>query len=676
MRNNNSRPHESSSNKFQRSIERENYAAARNKKLSKGSPIPIPQGPNHDSSNLKIISRMKRKDGPSQKDTVRTQAVRTQTKYIPTRSSNRLQPRKKKEEEVIEIQSDEEEQTPRPLHRKRRIVQRDNSSDEETEKKTDFHRMREVTARLRRGMTGRETQEKIKDREQVTERNERDRESNRKTQEKRKCDEGRLTSERADKIPKVNVTNFKSNILPNGPKKDYSKVQAAIEKMQSNAIAILPSSSKYLGEARKESVIASEPERSYIDKQKDTARAGLIQRLNISNSHHSSKTLPTPRIPIYTPRDPFKESQKAYSRPTLTESVHKTSSIYHLPDSLAPELDVFIKKPAKIEAKKVIEKETPVKDIFRTPVEEDDFKKPVEEEKPKLPYDPIDDEPIKPIGVDKHLLTYPFEGKKSVTIYERDLERLEEDQFLNDSLLDIFPKIWADQYPNSSTHTYSSFFYTKLAGDGSSVNYDKIGRWTANINIFEKKLIIIPIAQHHHWYLVVVTNPGLCINNRADYGLKIDHIEEKDEDMDESDVSELKVPSRPGRKAKNLKAGAILDHALGGSKFETCRNTSEYLKKEAMQKLNIKEEDFVEPEFVYTDCPNQKNFVDCGVFCLHYMKSLYQYTERMMDNNLKGDKGWDIENTLPNFRLVLKRILKKNMVQYREYLRKAIEQEE
>jgi Ulp1 family protease len=30
-------------------------------------------------------------------------------------------------------------------------------------------------------------------------------------------------------------------------------------------------------------------------------------------------------------------------------------------------------------------------------------------------------------------------------------------------------------------------------------------------------------------------------------------------------------------------------------------------------------------------CPGQDNFTDCGVFCLHYMKSLYQYTDEMMD---------------------------------------------
>lgn len=73
----------------------------------------------------------------------------------------------------------------------------------------------------------------------------------------------------------------------------------------------------------------------------------------------------------------------------------------------------------------------------------------------------------------------------------------------------------------------------------------------------------------------------------------------------------------------------ILD-SLAGNKKETCVNTSEYLKKEAMHKLNIQEDEFIEPEFVQAHCPNQKNFVDCGVFCLHFINSLYRDSGRMM----------------------------------------------
>lgn len=184
-------------------------------------------------------------------------------------------------------------------------------------------------------------------------------------------------------------------------------------------------------------------------------------------------------------------------------------------------------------------------------------KKPTEEPiKITLPHDPIDDDPLKPIGSDKHLLTYPFEGKKSVTVYERDLTRLDEDQYLNDTLLDVFPKIWDDDYPTSKLiHTFSSFFYTKLAGDGNSVNYDKIGRWTANTNIFEKTMIIIPVAQNYHWYLIVVTNPSRCIRNAEAYGL----VNKDEESAMDIDYVEEDRPPRVGRWKNQVPSGAKLN---------------------------------------------------------------------------------------------------------------------
>lgn len=70
---------------------------------------------------------------------------------------------------------------------------------------------------------------------------------------------------------------------------------------------------------------------------------------------------------------------------------------------------------------------------------------------------------------------------------------------------------------------------------------------------------------------------------------------------------------------------------LHGKKTDTCERTREYLKQEAMDKMNIEEEDFIEPEFVHIDCPNQKNAFDCGVFCLNFIRSLYTKTEDMIE---------------------------------------------
>jgi hypothetical protein len=45
-----------------------------------------------------------------------------------------------------------------------------------------------------------------------------------------------------------------------------------------------------------------------------------------------------------------------------------------------------------------------------------------------------------------------------------------------------------------------------------------VASWTVKkkINVFEKKLIFIPIYADHHWSLCVVVNPGLIENSFTD----------------------------------------------------------------------------------------------------------------------------------------------------------------
>lgn len=167
--------------------------------------------------------------------------------------------------------------------------------------------------------------------------------------------------------------------------------------------------------------------------------------------------------------------------------------------------------------------------------------------KPLLP-DPIDDYEIEPTGPDEHILNYPFNKKKSITVYERDFERLEDETYLNDTLIDVFPKIWADEYPEASIYTFSSFFFTKLSGPYSSIHYDTVQRWTSSIDIFKKDYIIIPVAQNNHWFILLVVNPGYCIQ-----GTKGLEYHDNFPDLDEEETT-----AKSSRK-KTISAGITLN---------------------------------------------------------------------------------------------------------------------
>ncbi|KAI8336465.1 hypothetical protein BD560DRAFT_413564 [Blakeslea trispora] len=251
---------------------------------------------------------------------------------------------------------------------------------------------------------------------------------------------------------------------------------------------------------------------------------------------------------------------------------------------------------------------------------------------PGLPYDPIDDYQVVITGADEHLLTYPFKGKKSVTVYERDLDRLNDETYLNDTLIDVFPKIWSDEFSRASIYTFSSFFYTRLAGPYQDIHYDTVKRWTSHVDIFDKKFLIIPVAQHNHWFVIVVANPGYCIrDNRAEDTIDDDEVPIEQEDSVQQYIRRLKKRIiYPGTPLDSRKPYIFTLDPLNLTKGSVARMISQYLKKEAWTKRQVEPTDFIDPEIVMTPCPGQKNFTDCGVFCLHYMKSLYQFPDSMM----------------------------------------------
>ena len=66
---------------------------------------------------------------------------------------------------------------------------------------------------------------------------------------------------------------------------------------------------------------------------------------------------------------------------------------------------------------------------------------------------------------------------------------------------------------DSDVHFFTSHFMTTLKDDGTQA----VSSWTANknINVFEKRLVFIPVNENLHWSLCVVVNPGLIASSRA-----------------------------------------------------------------------------------------------------------------------------------------------------------------
>ena len=63
----------------------------------------------------------------------------------------------------------------------------------------------------------------------------------------------------------------------------------------------------------------------------------------------------------------------------------------------------------------------------------------------------------------------------------------------------------------SEVHFFTTHFYTQLATEGTQ----GVAKWTENkdINIFEKKMIFIPVHGGRHWSLSVIVNCGKIKNH-------------------------------------------------------------------------------------------------------------------------------------------------------------------
>jgi len=103
--------------------------------------------------------------------------------------------------------------------------------------------------------------------------------------------------------------------------------------------------------------------------------------------------------------------------------------------------------------------------------------------------------------------------KKKVEITQYDVKSLMPGTFVNDNIVDFW-MCWITRKEiatESSVHIFTAHFYVTLRDKG----YDAVATWTVNkgINIFKKKMILIPVNQDKHWSLCAIINAGYI-----DYG--------------------------------------------------------------------------------------------------------------------------------------------------------------
>ncbi|KAK4693093.1 hypothetical protein P7C70_g8998, partial [Phenoliferia sp. Uapishka_3] len=132
--------------------------------------------------------------------------------------------------------------------------------------------------------------------------------------------------------------------------------------------------------------------------------------------------------------------------------------------------------------------------------------------------------PVDTTPIDRVILIWPHEGVGAVSVTHGDRLRLRDDEFLNDTLIELGLKriseaLSANDPPAAKgVHMFNSFFYKKLSTKkppsyhkGNWDAYSTVRKWTAKFDIFDKKFVIVPINEQLHWFLAIIINPGAIL---------------------------------------------------------------------------------------------------------------------------------------------------------------------
>lgn len=106
-------------------------------------------------------------------------------------------------------------------------------------------------------------------------------------------------------------------------------------------------------------------------------------------------------------------------------------------------------------------------------------------------------------------VVYPSSGARRVTVYDSDISRLDEGEYLNDNLLGFAIRhIEENMSPShkAKVHFFNTFFYSTLMRNRRKMDYDAVKRWTKNVDIFNVPYTIVPINNDAHWYFAIICN--------------------------------------------------------------------------------------------------------------------------------------------------------------------------
>jgi len=114
----------------------------------------------------------------------------------------------------------------------------------------------------------------------------------------------------------------------------------------------------------------------------------------------------------------------------------------------------------------------------------------------------------------KKPLVFPKVGKKRETVCFEDLIRLDDDEFLNDSLVGLFMRYLEAKIEElqpeiaKKVYFFNSYFFDSLTQNmkSKSINYQAVQRWTSKVDLFTRDFVVVPVNHNLHWFVAIICN--------------------------------------------------------------------------------------------------------------------------------------------------------------------------
>jgi hypothetical protein len=168
---------------------------------------------------------------------------------------------------------------------------------------------------------------------------------------------------------------------------------------------------------------------------------------------------------------------------------------------------------------------------------------------------------------------------KKIRLIQRDLDRCEEGEFLNDNIIDFAIQHFMDNHPNANVYIFPTTFFPLLEKDlDRAVKIPSV----KSVNLFEKDLVFIPINKGLHWVLIVVCFPG-------------------------------------DAERRNL---MYCDSLSSTSDSQVIKSIAKYMQARHKVELPNSTEKKIKFRTSIATLPKQSNSCDCGIFTIHYIEQI------------------------------------------------------